>query len=127
MLKQGDLRRRNRWLLAALSVVALTIGAACGGSDDGSIATLGSGKTQDGVANAPASNEAALPIDRQSGDTDSYYSDGSASSVGTTGAGSGGPLPALLDRQIIRTATISIETQMSKKPALNVSRLISRA
>lgn len=107
---------RTRCLVAVLGIAALFAAVACGGADDNSGDAFSSG----GGAEKEAIVYAGAPAPTDSGDGIAYYrstGEGSAElnanqpqSSGAPGGSTAPSLPALLDRQIIRTATVSIET-----------------
>ncbi len=114
---------RSTWGIVALSALALAFAAACSGSDsaydggDGAsvkgtdaINGLGEGSTTGMDTAGREGYNAALPMDEQaSGEAPAVMSDPGA-------GGAGAPLPQLLDRKLIRTATLEVETgEVSQK------------
>lgn len=106
--------RGPRVLLGAAVVIALVIGGACGGSEDDegsapseAISDARTGAGVAGGADAPSEGER-------------YQADGD---VATTPGFGGGALPALLDRKIIRTATLSLDVEAVSEKFEDVSNI----
>lgn len=105
--------QKHRWLAGIALAASLAIFAACSSDAD-----RASRETAPGGALSGADGKSNTDsINRYDGDSFTYApANGAAGgapapSTGTTAGGAGGgPLPALLDRKLIRTATMQVET-----------------
>ena len=104
--------KRHSWIVAGLAGAALVLSVACGGADSDSASIAGEQRDDSGKSGSIITNSG----------TDGDYSStegGAAAPAGNIPPGeqaAGGPesapgtLPATLDRKIILTATLAIET-----------------
>ena len=118
----GTYIKDHRWLVAGVASVLLVLGAACGGVADKDAAP----RTTDGTTSGPAlTDEFAGEAQYRDGDDGSKVGAPAESSITTDssqgGVESGSPganpgsLPATLDRKIIMTATLNLETEAVSK------------
>ena len=117
--------RRRRWWIAGAIVAVVTLAAACGGDRDGDrvsdgfgASTGSSGQVSEGsLSGMPERQGEFAPVpgtDLQNGPPAS--NDGAATGGGSSESYNNSALPQMLDRQIIRTAllTVSVEAVSQK-------------
>ncbi len=103
---------KGRWIVAAALISAFVLGAACSSAGDPS-SIDGYSADEDGAGAPPVER-----IDKATGEMNGYGGDAvrepaAGAGQGTTASDGGSSpvgLPALLDRKIIRTATLTLET-----------------
>jgi hypothetical protein len=105
----------TRWVLGAALVVALVLATACGGGEDAS------DRGSDGAAPPAASDSGAPSSDEFAGGDAKAPPSGSLSSGESYD--SAGALPAMLDRKIIRTATLSVSVDAVSEKFEEVSNI----
>ncbi len=120
-------RSQQRWLVAAMLIASMALVVACGSDDDSSSElrdgmsyTSGQAPSVDGKSNGAADEAATGAIAPDSGRPEGETS-------GAPGGASGASLAALLDRKIIRTATINIETDAVSRNFEDVSNIAAGA
>jgi len=110
-----NISRRGQFVLGAMLTIAIVL-AACAGSDEDRAGdgtppeAIGGGNVDSGGRDG-----AAPPVGESSA-----YDDGD---VATTQGSGGGTLPALLDRKIIRTATVSVSVDAVSEKFEDVSNI----
>ncbi len=110
--------KTHRWLVAAVAGFALVFAVACGSSDMASNAiSRDDSQTTDGdVANGQVVKSEAYSQGETAPQSGSIGAPSDEAATGGTDASAPGTLPAMLDRKIILTATLSIETdEVSKR------------
>lgn len=112
----------TKWIIALAGAAALIGGVACGGDKDRGVSTNGEPPAVQEGRDAPIDGDFASG-ERQT--DDSFAPGGDVASgggvaapdteSGTSGGGQGAGIPALLDRKMIMTATLTIETEEVSK------------
>ncbi len=115
--------KNHRWLVATALVAAVALAAACGGSTSKLPAAGSAPRNSGGGSSTELQSSAPPPSDAAKGGVKSSSAptgDVVTGGAGSTGTADGGAspdqLPPQLDRKIIQTATLSIESgEVSKK------------